>query len=747
MSFGRSSLVVCLIICRAVVAFAAGEQPIVASVELSPRDAPVLEAVDHGLITQNVRIRWTMIGPGPGKQGDALYAFCEPWRVREPGKPENTPIMFWVDLATGKTHEHFPFKGSGKRAQTVPAMPGLPGEETMDAATTPVWIWKEALSSATGPDRKLYVGTEDGCVVRFHPDRDVFEEVVSLKNERCISVAFSKKKVLWILAETRGYARRWKLYRHDVVLGLDEIGFVSKEERRLNRIGGDEVCLYYLGGKDVRDVHAVSVAGGSAVARRLFEDMRVDRIFLHDLDIMPWCEVIATRKLVSERMFFRLEGGRAVRLKKRPDPAVIAKKRGYDLRLALDLAPPTISVAERGGEPKLIKIAYSRALHDVTKCILLSSDGRKLYGTGFPAAMAWEFDTEAGVLRRHGHDYNWYQMIQDGDRIYACGYMFVKLMRWNPELPWSFSYRAHYYGKKPYPAMESVWGGRDGNPEMIGSFRLLEGTNAVRPCGFAKGGDGRYYIGAHTMGLPGQSSGGVRVTLPFGTMGVRYSGVLYWYDPVADTVGYVLNEGVFEHHAIRCISAVGGRYIAIGTKFGPSRFEPPPPKEIAGGLLLLYDTQDHKFVYCSKVFDRGLMFLTEADAGILVGYGYGIDGQAALFTFDVKRRQMIRYVKLSTRPAFSPYGYCNRFVRGPDGKVYFYSADKQNNLALFRFDTRTGVVEPVGRGKGLTDWKARGLPGLGAPFAFGRDRVYFGTDHLYSVAVEQIVGQKKGARK
>ena len=170
----------------------------------------------------------------------------------------------------------------------------------------------------------------------------------------------------------------------------------------------------------------------------------------------------------------------------------------------------------------------------------------------------------------------------------------------------------------------------------------------------------------------------------------------------------------------------------------------PLPADFSRGQFVLYDTQARRVVLACSPLDAPLSYAEEGEPGRIVVAGAGAGRYAgegirsAFFIFDIAQMRVTHVIRLPIQARWMEYNVLP-FKRGPDRKVYFYGADDQGT-ALFRVDSVTGRVEPVLRAAGITDTAV--YNNAGAPFAFFKDRVYFGIHELLSVPLETVTGVK-----
>ncbi len=726
--------------------------PVTQSWTIGTRDAPVVTPRDHGTLGRNVRIEWTVIGPGPDAKGDALYAFCVPQNP-DRGSPLDTPAVFMLDLTGGRFVEYYPktLSGKGKMAPPPSARDMKVdelGDETRATTArqlTPDWYWERPTCAAVGARRTLLIGTQRGEVVRFHPARNGFEEILNL-NAQVEALCETRPGELWAITSPGNV-----LHHHEEGFGLQKFAGVlpsaGSPSRPVSPFGGmgltgilgacgvlaadNKGWLYTAIGPAPWRIYAVREERGRPVARPLLAEMKAAEVELIPDALAPALRVTPDG---GPWKGYRLAGGAATPADL-PSPAAA---RGYDLETDFDHEPPSVWVT-RDGRRRQFPFQYSRATVDDIKCMTLSADGTKIYGAAYPNATIFEYDIAADRIWRRGKHYVHYQMLPDGDWIYSIGYWGIKLMRWDPRQPWTFDYEKHYF-RKQYPGSASPWGSLDCNPQLICKFRYLRYMNLRRPAGLAKGADGRWYTGGRDMGI--NLDWRERGYQDYGT-GINYAGALFWFDPREMTIGYEVGDQPFQHYAVRDLCAAGnGRYICMTATRDSIPFE-PPLADAPGGVLIIWDTQERRFVHRSSPWPGHCRYIEEGAPGLVV-----IQYSGALAVFDLARMETVRLVKVPLSCRFTTYGSPVRFERGPDEKIYFYGTDK-DGTALFRFDSRSGQVEAVARGPGISEVSGTGHPLVflpGSTFLFTKERVYFATSHLWSVPLERLLAPGVPAR-
>jgi hypothetical protein len=340
-------------------------------------------------------------------------------------------------------------------------------------------------------------------------------------------------------------------------------------------------------------------------------------------------------------------------------------------------------------------------------------------------AWIWRFEPKTGEWRTLGRHYVFYEMHRWKDELWVCGYWGIKLLRWHPEDPWTFDYSRHYF-QKTYSANSSPWGDKGvSNPRLVCKFRYLKKLYVRRPGGMTIGPDGLAYVGARTPAVEYFDS--------------RYGGAINWYDPETETIGQIREP--FLHHSVRDVCNAGDRYVAAACSAYICMYE-PLPEDFSRGKFVLYDTRTKEIVLDASPLDAPLSYAEQGEPGRVVVAGarpgkYAADGvKTALFIFDANQMRVTHVIRAPFAVRWAEYNVLN-YLRGPDNKVYFYAQD-DDGVALMRIDSVTGKVEPVLRGRHITDVRVYNV--LGAPFAFFQDRVYFGAQHLVSVPLQTVIG-------
>jgi len=695
--------------------------PIVTTARIAVKDAPKLRTEDHGRIGQNAEITWWRLVPGP--RGDALFGACKPVRALDDGAPKNTPALFRLDLRTGALTEYLP-EGKMVRRE-VPAEPGRADEDDLGALlkgppTSRMyytgWRWGDPLCVAVAPQGRVIFGTRDGKVVRLDVAEGLFEEVLSIRGGAVVGVTVSAKGELHLISSDG------QMYAEDI-LGHDLIGTPRLRPGKVSGLAMDRRgVLYTTVGPAPWTLYAVAGRGKRMKTRRLLGDQRIETVRLLSRGGAAWARVTIRNGDGRATRWFRLEGGKAKPL----DASPLGYTVSADFR-----TDPAVVVKTPDGKSRPLRVVFRRAAWARVKSITVGPDGRRVYGGCWPTAWIYEYDPATGRIRRPGVNYVWYEITPYRGSLYVIAYYGIRLMRWDPDRPWTFDWGRHYSRKQPYPGHSSPFGAKDSNPRLVCMFRYMRNLNIRRPAGFAVGGDGRIYTGAKNPAVMFYVD-----AAPHTIKGYRYSGALCWYDPETETIGQ--ERGPFLHHEVTDICRVGNDYIAVVDKARLCYFE-PAPEPFGWGRLLLFDVKKRAFVHESVPTGYKVWYVDEGAPGQVVGFAspgrYRGDGvRSVLFVFDTRTMKYTRIIRLPVGVRWGQYDHCGKFERGPDHKVYFYGHDK-DGTALFRVDSRTGAVEPVFFERGVTNFRVYNNPG--AAFCFGKDRIYFGTHGIRSLSFEK----------
>lgn len=680
------------------------------------RDAPEVTPVDHGRTGQNFKIDWSMVADGPTAGVDALYLFTSFLRMRG-AKVENTPVMTQLDLATGKLR---PFYGAGQRQHK--ALSHRPTSRKWSGGMGAVWFWGPPVSGTRGSDGNLYLiagilpDKKTSHCIRFDPRKGSFEEVVEEQGQ--IAAAVYSQGI-------------WAISRNGHLLYMDEagdkhdFGWIDKKADGVNGFIADAGGMLYAAiGPAPYRLYVLDFFVDDVVATRILKNLTITGVTFHSAQPTPWCELAAgTVKEKSSSEIYALNNGKAIRLQSPP----ARKASTYEYRTDFEVVPPIVSVRMAGEDWKHYPIVIEDAAWDNIKQLHGGPKGKYLYIAGWPIAWISRFDPDSGEIRHLGRDYVWYEMHNWKDEIWSCGYWGIKLLRWRPEEPWTFDYQKHYY-EKTYPASSSPWGDKGvSNPRLVCKFRYLKQLHVRRPAGMTIGPDGRAYVGGRTPAVEYFDS--------------RFGGAINWYDPDSETIGQIRDP--FLHHSVMDICSAGGRYIAAVASAYICMYE-PLPEDFSPGKFVLYDTKTGKVVVDISPLDAGLSYCEEGEPGRIVVAG-GLprkdqkDGvRGGMFIYDTNEMRVTHVIHTPFRVNHFEYNVLS-FERGPDKKIYFYGRD-EDGVALFRIDSLTGVVEPVLRGKNITDVAV--YNNTGAMFTFFRDRVYFGCHRLVSLPVEAVTGER-----
>jgi len=522
--------------------------PIVTTARIAVKDAPRLRTEDHGRIGQNAEITWWRLVPGP--RDDALFGACRPVRTLDDGAPKNTPALFRLDLRTGEIAEYMA-KGKVVRRDAPASTAG--GEDDLGTLFKESlhprvyytgWRWGEPLCAAAAPDGRVYFGTAGGMVVRLNVAEGLFDEAMSLEGKPAAGVAFSAKGELHaISSDGRIYAQG--------ILGRDFIGAPRLRPGKVSGLTMDRRgVLYTAVGAAPWTLYAVAGRGKRMKTRRLLGDLRIETVRLLSCGGTTWARVTVRNGDGRATRWFRLEGGKAKPL----DASPLGYTVSADFR-----TDPAVVVKTLDGKSRPLRVVFRRAAWARVKSITVGPDGRRVYGGCWPTAWIYEYDPATGRIRRPGVNYVWYEIKPHRGSLYVIAYYGIRLMRWDPDRPWTFDWSRHYYDKQPYPGHSSPFGAKDSNPRLICMFRYMRNLHIRRPAGFAIGGDGRIYTGAKNPALIFYADGP-----SYGLSGYRYSGALCWYDPETETIGQ--ERGPFLNHEVTDICRVGDRYIAVVDK-------------------------------------------------------------------------------------------------------------------------------------------------------------------------------------
>jgi len=710
-----------LVICASLGTGAWAQEPVVLTARFSTADAPEATPTDHGPTGQNAWIEWHLVGPGPTEGSDAVYVF--PSIMREEGAA-GPPRMALLDLATGKFLEIYPTD----RIQVTRAEdaredePGGVGEAEPQVVN---WYWGTVLSAARSPDGRVFLGMDAGgkgssahAIVAYDPRKSCFREIVRVPSPPT-GLAFVKDTLHVLSAD--GTVRVL-----DEIAGLEAIGRVSKENVQASWLVPDGEKWFYtrLGPAPYR-VFAVRVEHGKLACSPLLPGLTCERVSFHENVPGPWCEIVVRRDGRFSTQRYALRGGQATPLDEPPDESALAQQRGYELRTDWDVRPLEIAVRKPGQEWKRHRVTFRAAAWDRIKSLSLGPEGKCVYGAGWPTAWIWRFDPQTARFRMLGRDYVWYEMHPWKDELWVVGYWGIKLMRWRPEEPWTFDYDRHY-ARKRYPGSTSPWGDKEAsNPRLVCKFRYLKQLEVRRPAGLVITDQGHAYTGGHTPAVEYFSS--------------RYGGAVSWYDPETETIGQIREP--FLHHSVRDMCRAGPHHVAAAASQYIGPFD-PLPEDFSPGRFVVIDTRTRQVALDCSPLDAPLSYCEEGVPGRVVVAGspgkYSGEGvRGALFIFDVQAMRATHIVRLPVSVRWAEYDNAVRFERGPDQRVYFYGRDDKG-VALCRVDSRTGKVEPVLRGRHLTDVQTYNNPG--ACFAFCGDRVYFGAQHLVSLPANVVTG-------
>jgi hypothetical protein len=706
--------------------------PLVLTPTVSTLDAPELTPTVYGLMRQNAYIDWTLIGPGPTAGQDAAYLFTS--IVREESIEGETPVFAFINLADGAITSIYP----GSKIKVRESKPALDLDavavrkdaamemEAPAAEMTTSWVWERAISGARASSNAIYLGTDVSerakpMLLRFFPRDNRFEELTTL-SQPAVGMAVLDG-MLWYLT------RDGALYTYDDIGGPEQRARLPASTGPCQGLFADQAgTLYTKSAQYPFRIMALQRMGQGVKVIPLLADKSIESAVFHDSLPGPWGELVlkeAGGHFRTERVLFK--DGQATVFKGKPDESALAAKRGYEIDIDYNEEPLRMGIRRGAGEWTYYPIVFDRTGRDKLKELCPGPDGKYLYGAGWPVAWIWRFDPETGRYTILGRHYVFYEMLPWKDELWVCGYWGIKLLRWHTEEPFTFDYPRHYE-KKTYPGNTSPWGDKDvSNPRLVCKFRYLKKLNVRRPGGMAIGPDGFAYVGGRTPAVEYFES--------------RYGGAVSWYDPETETIGQIREP--FLHHSVRDVCRAGDRYIAAAASDYMCMFE-PLPTNYSRGKFVLYDTVaktvaldisplDAPYSYCEEGVS-GRVVVAASHAGKYAGDGV----RTAFFIFDVAQMRVTHVIRLPIKANWAEYNVLP-FQKGPDDKIYFYGADS-NGVALFRIDSVSGAVEPVMRAKGMTDVATYNVPG--APFAFFKDRLYFGVNALMSVPLSTVMGGK-----
>ncbi len=694
--------------------------PIILTTDFATHDAPEVVAADHGHPGQNAALDWMTPGVDANRQ-PALYLFASVLR-EDAAAP---PMMALMNLLDGRLKEFYP--GDPVRLQRDDSRDPLLGA-TMSEKLPPLnvpWPWGRPICGAATPDGRLFLALEPDeptarrwPIVIYEPQTDSFEEWTVCHSQPA-GMVYTDQGLFVLTADGR-------LYTEDILEGLDPVGRLSIKGAQLHGLEVDrEGRFYTASGPAPWRLWTFRVTNNEIEAEPLLRDLTLDSLtFQSDADA-PRCVTVVNQNGSFARRVFELRDGLA---HPTTDTAVWSAHIGdtnITLKTDFNIHPLTVGVRQADNSWQHFPLAFRRAAQDRIKTLLAVPGGNGVYGAGWPTAWVWRFDPAAGQFRVFGRHYVMYRMHAWQDEIWATGYWGIKLLRWRPEEPWTFDYSRHYHRKR-YPGNTSPWGDQSiSNPRLVAKFRYLKQLNLRRPGTSVITDNGWLWVGGFTPTVEHFNS--------------RFGGAVSWYDPHSETIGRIAEP--FVHHSVRAVSRAGSGHVAAAASQFVSPYEPLPP-DFSPGKFVLIDTRTRDVVFESSPLDAPLSYAAEGEPGRIVVYGgpgrYAGDGvRGAFFIFDVETMQVTHVVRLPVRMVWMEYDNSTRFERGPDNQIYFYGRD-DHGVALCRVDSLTGTVEPVLRGRHITD--AGVYNNTGAPFAFADDRVYFGARRLVSLPLETVTG-------
>jgi len=732
-------------------------EPVVVRASVNAMDAPELDLTDHGITGQDVCVSWCV--PGPGAAGEpALYAFCDPAghrrdpeerflsAVSETGTgrqktvdktKDGTPVFVRVDFGPGTAREFFLSNEPFLRPITVTAATAVGADDDGFEVILPVnrpveplpaleplntWPWTKPVAAKPTFHGGLLIGTANGELVVHLPDRNAF-----------LYFGSCEKPLRAFCAAADGAC--WAVAADNILTRLDRktgrqtfpdaFAKIAENAPVTDLVSDASGLVYALLGTPPSHVVAAefdAAFGGDVDVRCLRKDMRATSGRFSRTNNRTYLVLTSN----TAEQWFLLDRGKIIPVKNgKPDTADADYQ--YEWQTLLAQQPPVVRV-KRKTDPETawreIAIQFSRADMDSIKTLRMTSNNARVLGANYPYAWIWDMDVRTGQVRRHSRDYVWYEMQTAGDDVYAIGYYGIKLLRWNPEKPWTMD------SVKDNPGRETAWGPRTSNPWFMTNFRFMWNLNIRRPSGLAIDRRGRVYAGGHDAAYTALGEG------------VRILGALFCYDPGTEEISaYQLT-----HDHVHDVCAVG-RYVAVGVGRSLFRYEPPPDDDRSG--FWLFDTESREFSRFETPLDGGpVMFVEQSSPGILIGGG-PLRGKYAekefgcgLFRYDTKTLKTTHVIKMVGHFGYSAYAPKTRFERGPDGCIYFYTQKPPghpNGPVLFRLDPESGQVAAVARGKGISD---SGVFLRGPSFAFGPERVYFAAGaHLLSAPLKAILGQ------
>lgn len=707
---------------------AGADQPVVLTARFSTLDAPEVTPDDHGCPGQNARTEWFFAGAGTGEGHAALYMFYSILRDDAAGPP----LMAQMDLADGKLREFYRGDPVNLLQKADPdLLEGLPSASPGPMKVT--WCWGKPLCGAASPDGRIYLAVEAAgrdkdsgkaaYVLIYDPKANTFQEWTAC-DFLPAGMAFVGER-LWILGSDGRL-----LTDNSLEGGLEPAGTVPLNGGRPKGLmADDQKCFYTAVGPAPWRLIAFRVDGAKAKVTPLLSELTFDSLSLRPNTPAPRCSAIVAKDGRFSSRQFELKGGHALPIEETAWKAVVGKKE-VEVESDFSTHPLAVAVRRPGTEWNRFPIVFSRTAWDKIRTLRGAPDGKTLYGAGWPTAWIWRFDPGSGRFKIFASHYEFYEMHLWKDEIWCTGYWGIKLLRWRPDEPWTFDYDRHY-GNKKYPGSSSPWGDKDvSNPRLVCKFRYLKQLHVRRPGGAAITDDGCLWVGAFTPAVEYFDS--------------RFGGGVNWYDPATETIGQIRDP--FLHHSVRDVCRAGPFHVAAAASAYISPFE-PLPKDFSPGKFVLIDTWDRSVKLDCSPLNSALSYAEEGAPGRVVVYGTpgnyaGDNVRGAFFIFDTGKMKVTHVIRLPVKLVWGEYDNVMRFERGPDRRIYFYGKDDAG-IALCRVDSVTGVVEPVLRGKQITDVAT--YSNTGAGFTFCGDRVFFGAHRLVSLPLQTVTGAPAAA--
>jgi hypothetical protein len=684
-------------------------------------DAPLISNVTvHTSGRQNIRFEWSAFGPGSDGGPAVLFGLSTP--RDDHADPRYSPLMVLCDLSSGKLSPFYRAAvDSGKAGRKRP-----PGDFS---ATTSIWCWGTPVG-AVGVESSFLIGARGlaeekvaPALIRFDPERGIYEELIALPADPCALFLFEGEPHV-LLADG-------KIFKRDALTGeILEVVRLKKSFRYVREIrhAGDG-AFHAVTGRGPYQLVRFSLNGDASVLR--LTDGTVE-----DLELVDSAEKQLLRAVLYEpgkgafRAGYEVSGSNARRLPEVPECIRRDPQSGMLVRFDLDHIPPRIRVAGDGPESPWHQILVDRAFHDGLKSIRASRDGRYIYTGGWPVAWFCRFDTKTGEFRKIARHYNIYEMQLWNDEIWMTAYYGQKLLRYRPDQPWTFDTTRHIM-KKRFPHTSSPWGDKDvSNPRLVCRFRYFKKLYARRTSGLVIDRRDTAWVGSRTPPVRYISN-----------HGSRCSGAINWYDPHKEMIGQIREP--FVHYALRDMCSAGPDHVLGVSQLYSIPYE-PLPENAPRGKISLVNIDSREVVQQIAPTGASMTYAEEAEPGKVVIFSRASKTvsdkphRGIMLVYDVNEKRVTHMVLM---PLYIGWGEYNvlYFERGPDRKIYFYGRDG-NGTALFRFDSATCKVEPVLRHKMITE--SASYNNNGAYFAFAGDRVYFCARELVSVPIETVVGGK-----